>query len=689
MFLNPSVKLHGDFITVNYVARGKILNDIERVFKTSRVNNNMFKRTTAYSLTFQQFFALEFYHILELLIESKNKYLYTSTRQLRMVQAELVRNTWLANIYKNHPSRLDYSKINNMHFKPLDHQMEFLKNYDYTLPRYNLRGMLLAAAAGSGKTNTSLTLAEMLDADKIIIVCPKPTVNKVWVTSCANLPATGGVFKKPQSVWSKESGLPYKNERIAIFHYEALQYALDMKNQLQGKRTVIILDESHNLNEIISARTQKFIELCNTINTNDVLLMSGTPIKALSSETIPLFKCIDPLFNDDTVASFKKMFAGEVAATTAILSRRYNLVSHRVEKKTLELPEPIKTTIKITVPNGNDFTLQSIANDMVAYSSKRTKELTAEMPAAIETYDKCVKLVETIILDSKLNKKQLIENEHNHKLYKQNVEVVKQHYRSKSLYLVPDEMRYCTQYEKRVIIPNLPKELKEPFIKAKTMVKYLNLMIRGEMLGRVLGKKRIEAFCALAENIKYDDIIESTDRKTIVFTSYKEVIETAVARLKKMRYVPLAMYGEHTKNLASVVTQFDQSKELNPLVATYASLGTGVPLIMADTIIFINASFRSYITEQAIARVHRLGQTSQTRIFDILLDTGDQPNISTRTIDIMEWSKNQVSAILGIENTDTEDDLEIATEDLKLVLEEYNIPNIATTKIARNILSEW
>jgi hypothetical protein len=33
-----------------------------------------------------------------------------------------------------------------------------------------------------------------------------------------------------------------------------------------------------------------------------------------------------------------------------------------------------------------------------------------------------------------------------------------------------------------------------------------------------------------------------------------------------------------------------------------------------------------------------------------VLDTGDEPNISSRTIDIMNWSRQQVDEILGFEN---------------------------------------
>jgi hypothetical protein len=52
-----------------------------------------------------------------------------------------------------------------------------------------------------------------------------------------------------------------------------------------------------------------------------------------------------------------------------------------------------------------------------------------------------------------------------------------------------------------------------------------------------------------------------------------------------------------------------------------------------------------------VARCKRLGQDEDVYVYDIVLDTGEAPNISSRTIDIMTWSRSQVDEILGFENT--------------------------------------
>lgn len=98
----------------------------------------------------------------------------------------------------------------------------------------------------------------------------------------------------------------------------------------------------------------------------------------------------------------------------------------------------------------------------------------------------------------------------------------------------------------------------------------------------------------------------------------------------------------------------------NPLLATIQSLSTAVPIICANTVIFLNQPFRSNDKEQAIARVARLGQDEQTYVWDVLLDTKGVPNISTRSDEILQWSMEQVAIIMGEEPTTAQRDAIIA-----------------------------
>jgi hypothetical protein len=73
---------------------------------------------------------------------------------------------------------------------------------------------------------------------------------------------------------------------------------------------------------------------------------------------------------------------------------------------------------------------------------------------------------------------------------------------------------------------------------------------------------------------------------------------------------------------------------------------------------------------QAIARAWRIGQDEQVYVWHMVLDTGDIPNISTRTNDILRWSKEQVDSIMGFKS-DMELDTVFSMESIDDGMEKY------------------
>lgn len=662
---------------------GSVAREIQRYLKTSRFSNNLFIEVKYFSVTLHEFFALELYFVIDSIL-TQNRSVYTNVKLLRKIQQALVAHTWVGDIEKDVKLKLNYKAIDKMCYDPIPFQQSFLEHYDRTVQRYHLKGLLLSAAAGTGKTYTSLLLSNCLDADKVIIVAPKPSIYRVWETSITQTKELGGVFKRPEQCYIEDKKKPYDNEKYCVFHYESLPKAIEFAKSLKKQRIVIILDESHNLNELISLRTQYFIDLANSIETAGIVFMTGTPIKAVAIETIPLLKAIDPMFDDDTMVSFKKMYAGSANASTEILARRYNIVSYKVEKATIKLDPPIEITTAIKVEHGEKFTLRVISEEMIRFMSKRLEELQKEYPDAKEFfYNKLQEFEFANFGPGKFGQEYK-----DYKKYLNCLDAVIYAYHHGRLYDVSEEMRYCTQYEKKVIIPSIQdRDERLYFIHAKTLVKYLSLKARGECLGKIIGRRRIEAFQALAAAIPYEDIINSTEKKTVVFTSYVETGDAVMAKVKALGFRPINVYGDQTKSLSQIVEKFDKIEELNPLVATYASLSTAVPLVMADTMIVVNPPFRAHIMEQTIARIYRLGATTQTRIFHFTLDTGEEPNICSRTIDIMNWSKEQVDAITGVKVGEEAEEEAIVVANETISFSDYS--DISTQFKSQSILSGW
>ena len=62
-------------------------------------------------------------------------------------------------------------------------------------------------------------------------------------------------------------------------------------------------------------------------------------------------------------------------------------------------------------------------------------------------------------------------------------------------------------------------------------------------------------------------------------------------------------------------------------------------------------------------------------VYKTVLDTGDVPNISTRSDDILRWSTEQVAAILGLSDTYTEGSMVDSFENFKYDMPLKDIPD--------------
>jgi len=613
-----------------------LMDDIQKTWNTSRLNTYMFTEVAKHRVSFPKFFAIDIEHILvNLLKEVKTK---TPRRALNKILIELRSRTWLADVDKEEKhTLLDFSKVKEIGFPLLDHQLDFLKMYNRIVPSYRLGGMLLAATPGSGKTITGLALGSCLGADVIIIISPKNAIDRVWGATIAN-----NLTDKPEYWLSTNPGEAAPvGLRYYVFHYEALNRAIELMAKLNPKRVLIDLDESHNFNEITSQRTQMFLELIAQSRKKaetHVVLASGTPIKALGAEAVPLLRAIDPFFNPDAEQRFKKIFGKDAKKANDILCNRIGLVSFKVVRSVVITNKVTTIQKNIQIPNWRPYTLDAIRIDMAKFIEERHKFYKAGMAEYEKEYELCLSIHEKTLRTT--------DDFKGFELYKQHVDTIRKFYDPRQH---KDEVMYCNRYELGKISPTLPQEKRKPFRSIRSIIKYVHLKIMGEALGSILGKRRAACHVAMVPYMGLPDIIDGALKKTVIFTSYVEVVKAMEPYLKEEGYRPIAVYGETNKDLAAMIAKFDKDPDANPIIATYPSLSTAVPLVMANTEVLSNMPWRDNEREQAVARVDRIGQDSEVFIYELFLDTGSYGNVSTRSKDIMEWSRAQVAAIMGID----------------------------------------
>lgn len=618
-----------EVITISGLPADVISRDITKLWKTSKIGTHMFVKIERSKVVFYRFFALEFqYAIQRIRGESRN---IVHRRALATLLDELEANTWLGIKNETLPPRLDFSKLSDFNLQPLPHQRTFLETYDRIVSQMALNGYVLASPPGSGKTLMGLYLGHMLHADAIVVVCPKNAIRKVWLDNILRF------IPDHAPVWMSDEDAPVTSKyRYYICHYEQIDRLLEGISAFKNRNVFVDLDECHNFNDPTSARVQKFIQFVKETKSQDVIWASGTPIKALGAEMIPFLRTADPSFTEAVEERFKRIFGMKQGIAGDILSHRLGIVMYQVPKSVVMEGQPIFQEIKVRIPNAERYTLASIRDEMALFIKERIEFYQ-------ENYNQFLKTYEDIIsfhLDGLKSASQKAEYDRYAKLVKLLRSVTD--YRQYS-----EEIRLTNIYEKSVIIPNLPNPMKEPFRKAKSVVKYYPLVCRGEVLGRILGRRRIECHQDMIAYSGLENIIDASVKKTLIFSSFVEVVDTIAAHLKKFELSPLIVYGDTNKDIEGIVNRFTKDPKINPLLATLQSLSTAIPILAANTVVFTNQPFRSFEKEQAIARIDRLGQDEQTYVIDLLLDTGAAQNISTRSADILEWSRAQVDLLMG------------------------------------------
>lgn len=623
------VEESADEITLRGVKVDPLARDIMSVWSTSRIEANMFTRFKSSVISFPNFFAPDFHYMLRA-IRANHRYRRTGDGAIRQALLELENNTWMKRIQEEHSSIFDRSKLNLFKLTPLPHQEEFFQIYDERTQKYGLTGYLLSAAAGSGKTLTCLMTAEMLRADLVVMVVPKNSVHKVWSRHLSE------EYKKPQPHWIASDNKPYNRERFIITHYEALEKTLEVVRRAGGSNVVVVLDESHNMNEAESLRTQLFIQLCKMTGSKHVLWSSGTPIKALGYESIPLLRTIDPLFTPDVEQRFRKIYGRDAKRALDILRNRMGMISYRVEKKDVVDNKASHSIIKIQLKNGHAYTLDTVRKEMQDFIGKRLKyyqdnfrEYEGIFNAALKAHEETLETKEQKVA---------------FKVYRDYIATIRKGYDPKTM---STETKYCNNYELKVLIPSIPQAMRSEFKNARSVIKYADLKVLGEALGGILGRKRVQCHLDMVESLELKPVIDKADKKTVIFTSYVEAVVAMGEKLKSQKFQPVLVYGETNKNLTQLVTQFEKVPDVNPMVATFQSMSTAVPLIVANTAVFLNVPFRDHELTQAKARIDRLGQDMPVHFISVELDTGRDPNVSTRSRDIMEWSREQVAQIMG------------------------------------------
>lgn len=421
---------------------------------------------------------------------------------------------------------------------------------------------------------------------------------------------------------------------------------------------VSVTGNCHFLNEIKSTRTHKYLELVGPtcLNSQNILTMSGTPIKAMATEIVPTLRALDPMFVGKAEEIFLNVFGKSTLRALDIISHRLGFMSYRVDKADVVPLDITRWTIQVPLKNGNEYTLDTVRMKMRDYVRERMEYYRKNEALYHDHYFAGIALYEKWLFTSGSNTEKA-----QYKTYQDYIKTIRKGFDAKMMKV---ESVYCNAFEKNNILPHLEGDFKKNFKKAKSVYKYVELTILGEALGLVLAKIREQCNIDIAlgiENavmsnnatnekhiVSVSDLINDATKKTIFFTNFVGVVSALEERLKSLGFKPLVVYGDTNKDLPKITKEFAENPDANPLIATFQSLSTAVPLTMANRVVMLNNPWRPHDYVQAESRAARLGQDSPVSVIDVFLDTKGVPNVSTRSKEVLDWASENVAAMLGV-----------------------------------------
>lgn len=279
----------------------------------------------------------------------------------------------------------EYTKLDNIGRKPYDHQksgIEFLTCRN---------GAILADDMGLGKTYQSILAALVVDAKKVLVVCPA-SVKISWQREIESFGQKGIIVNG--SHWPHVGRFTIINYDILKNFHQIVNPKKDnpeeFSNFLQENYDLIILDEAHKIKNPKAQRTKLINDIVEQGDIERVWLLTGTPIANRPMDFFNLLKLVkSPLGGNwkfyaqrycDAKRFYKRLKNGRTkqiwvtdgASNLPELGiRTKNVLLRRLKTDALDMPDKTITTMYHQLTRTGWSKYESLWDD---YLEKRAEE---------------------------------------------------------------------------------------------------------------------------------------------------------------------------------------------------------------------------------------------------------------------------------------------------------------------------
>lgn len=158
---------------------------------------------------------------------------------------------------------------------------------------------------------------------------------------------------------------------------------------------------------------------------------------------------------------------------------------------------------------------------------------------------------------------------------------------------------------------------------------------------------------------------EDPSSKSVVFSQFKQMLILLEAPLKNAGFNILRLDGSMSmRKRLQVIKQFAHVGPDSPtvLLASLKAAGAGVNLTAASTVYLFDPWWNPGVEEQAMDRVHRIGQKKEVKVIRLII----KDSIEERILLLQEKKKKLISSAFGKKGA--KGDKEMRVEELRMML---------------------
>lgn len=129
------------------------------------------------------------------------------------------------------------------------------------------------------------------------------------------------------------------------------------------------------------------------------------------------------------------------------------------------------------------------------------------------------------------------------------------------------------------------------------------------------------------------------DDKVVIFSQFLGMIDLIEEDFRRQKITCVRMDGSLSqKERGKVIERFKKEKECRVFLISLKTGGVGLNLVVANKVILVDPWWNPAVEEQAIERVHRIGQKREVEVWRLIISN----SIESRMIELHE-SKKMVS----------------------------------------------